>query len=85
MVNLHINYNGDKTYYQNNESHRSNKPAIILINGTKSWRQHNLCHRLDGPAVEWWDGDNFWWYKNQQINCNSQEEFDRLIKLRLLW
>ena len=42
-------------------------------------------HRLDGPAVEYEDGRCMWYYQDDYIKCNTQEEFERIIKLRLLW
>ena len=42
-------------------------------------------HREDGPAVENNDGTKHWYLNGRWINCSSQEEFKRLIKLKVFW
>ena len=85
MVELKIDRYGDKRWYQYSRIHRTNMPAIIYSNGNKEWCRNDLFHRLDGPAIEYIDNQKYWFYENQHIECNSQEEFERLIKLKLLW
>ena len=47
---------------------------------------NGLLHRIDGPAEdEWYSKTKYWWLEGKQINCKSQEEFERLIKLKLFW
>jgi hypothetical protein len=49
-----------------------------------------LFHREDGPARVWF-GEDFsklmeqWYYLGKYIECSNQKEFERLIKLQLLW
>ena len=66
----------------------------LFINelGEKFWECDGLTHRLNGPAIiifiENYNESlelNGWWYKGDRIECKTQEEFDRLIRLRLLW
>ena len=45
----------------------------------------NELHRIDGPAIVLNTGYKEWWFEDKLINCNSQEEFERLIKLKLFW
>jgi hypothetical protein len=82
-------YKSRTCYYLNNKLHRLDGPAIEWNNGDKFWYQNNLLHRLDGPAIEWnieWNiGNKEWYYEGKEINCKSQEEFERYIKLRLFW
>lgn len=47
--------------------------------------KNNKYHRIDGPAIEWYDGHSEWYYEGEYINCNSQEEFGRLIKMKAFW
>lgn len=85
--NIFIYLNGSKYYYTNDHLNRENGPAYIS-RLTKQWFNNNIPHRLDGPALIYLDGRKDWqvWYYNgKYINCNTQEEFERLIKLRLLW
>jgi len=49
-------------------------------------------HRLDGPATtysfDYTDGRSStpkWFYHGQYIDCKSQEEFDRIIRLKAFW
>jgi hypothetical protein len=76
---------GTKVWYQNNNIHRIDGPAIEYSDGTKCWYQNGLQHRIDGPACEWINGKKSWYYEGKYINCTSQEEFERLIKLKLFW
>ena len=72
-------------YYKNNRSHRQNGPAGIYPNGEKIWCQNGLCHRLDGPAHEFVNGYKYWYYKGERIDCSSQQEFEKLLKLKAFW
>jgi len=87
---LYINHFGGKNWYKNGLRHRLNGPAwIFSINnkthGAKIWFINDKRHRLDGPAVEYNDGRKLWMLNDIVIDCSSQEEFERLIKLQLLW
>ena len=42
-------------------------------------------HREDGPALITSNGFKFWIYNGNLIHCNSQEEFERLLKLKAFW
>jgi hypothetical protein len=72
-------------YYLNEKLHRLDGPAYENKNGRKAWFQNDKYHRLDGPAIEWEDGDKWWYYEGEKIKCDSQEEFERIIKLKLFW
>jgi hypothetical protein len=53
-----------------------------------SWRRlggPSCWHRIDGPAIERDDGTKEWRYHGQQVNVNSQEEFERWLRLRSFW
>jgi hypothetical protein len=77
-------YNGDKVWYQNGLCHRLDGPAREY-NVYKEWYQNGLLHRLDGSAIECVDGKKYWFFEGKYIDCNSQEEFERYIKLKLFW
>lgn len=76
---------GNKTWYLNDKIHRVDNPAVEMKNGDKFWIQHGLYHRADGPAIEFANGKKYWFYQGKLINCSYQEDFERLIKLKLLW
>lgn len=65
--------------------HRDDGPAAIYVNGDKYWFQNGKRHRLDGPAIEWQSGAKQWYYNDEHIFCQSQKEFERLIKLKVFW
>ena len=52
---------------------------MYFVKGTE------IRHREDGPAIEFSDGDSLWYFNNKLIKCSSQEEFERLMKLKFLW
>jgi len=76
---------GTKSWYLNYQRHREDGPAIEWSNGDKSWYFNGKHHRLDGPAIEWDNIAKEWWYHGKWIKCDSQEKFERLLKLKLLW
>lgn len=76
---------GTVHYYVNGERHRLDGPAIEFAHGDRLWYINGLCHRIDGPAVEYNGGNYSWYYYGKYIECSSQEQFERLIRLRLLW
>ena len=51
---------------------------------SKLLAQHN-CHFFKDvkPAIEYISGDKYWYYNGEEINCNSNEECLRIIKLLL--
>jgi len=65
--------------------HRLDGPAAEYCNGDKEWFYYGKLHRLNGPAIEHANGKKYWYYHGKWIYCYSQEEFERLIKLKALW
>jgi len=48
--------------------------------------ENQILHIEDGPAViQKIYGIQFWWYKGKYIPCNSQEEFERILRLKAFW
>ena len=72
---------GTKYWYINGKRHRLNGPAAEYANGDKSWYVNGELHREDGPAYEYADGYKAWYLNSKKIDCKSQEEFLRLIKI----
>ena len=60
-------------------------PAVEYSNGFKMWCIDGKIHRLDGPAVIFSDRGESWWVDNNKIPCHSQEEFEKLMKLKAFW
>ena len=81
-----INTSGDK--YWTNESgllHREDGPAVEYANGDKQWYLNGIRHREHAPAVEYISGAKRWYYQGIFIDCENQEEFESLLKLKAFW
>jgi hypothetical protein len=76
--------NGSKFWYLNNKRHRLDGPANEWFNGNKSWWINGKRHRIDGPAFTY-AGIEEWWYNDKRIDCKTQEEFERLIRIKAFW
>ena len=63
---LHIDVNGIKRWYRNNQYHRENGPAEERPGGGKCWYLNGQRHREDGPAEEWADGTKCWYLNGQR-------------------
>jgi hypothetical protein len=85
MLNGLIEKFGNKFWYQDDQLHRLDGPAVEYTNGTKYWYQSGKIHRLDGPACECYNDTKYWYYQGKLVDCKSQEEFERLIKLKIFW
>ena len=62
-----VNTNGGKFWYQDDELHRTDGPAIEYANGNKHWYQNGKRHRTDGPAVECVNGGKLW-YQDDKLH-----------------
>ena len=76
---------GHKWWYQHGYLHRLDGPAVEWLHGDKCWFQNGFRHRLDGPAYEDASGNKKWYFHGKIMDCNSQEEFEELIKLAMFW
>ncbi len=76
-----------KFHYLNGKFHRIDGPAVEYNDGHQEWYEHGKHHRLDGPAVIYTNYSNreIWYYQGKQINCSSQEEFEKLLKFKAFW
>jgi hypothetical protein len=79
-----------RTFYYDiwNNRHRIDGPAISRktdLGEHQEWYLHGKRHRDDGPAIEYADGEKHWFYNDYPIDCSSQEEFERILKLKAFW
>jgi hypothetical protein len=65
------NSQGTKFWYQNDQRHRTNGPAVEHNNGDRYWYQNDQLHRIDGPAVEYADGSKLWYINGVQYELND--------------
>jgi len=78
--------NGTICYYNDlNQLHREDGPAVEYANGTKFWYRNDQLHREDGPAVEYAHGFKYWYFRGKHIDCETNEEFLKLMKLKAFW
>jgi len=78
-------YDDHEFWWKNDQLHRVNGPAVTNNNGDEFWYQNYQLHRIDGPAVEYANGGKEWYYRGEYIDCSSQEEFEKYLKLKLFW
>lgn len=58
----------------------------INYEGVEFWHNYNWkFHREDGPALIYPDGSQFWYIDGEAIDCNDNEEFLRIMKLRVFF
>jgi len=75
---------GYKSWYKDGKRHRIDGPAVEHNDGEKYWYKEGKRHRLDGPAYIY-NKIKYWYYKGKHIDCNSTEEFLRIINLKAFW
>jgi len=77
---------GDKYWFtENGLLHRDDGPAVEYANGDKQWYVNGFRHRENAPAVEYISGAKRWYYNGIFIDCDTQEEFEVLLKLKAFW
>jgi len=77
---LHIDKNGNKRYYKDEEMtilHREDGHAVEYTSGSKSWYLNGKLHREDGPAAECAGGIKAWYLKGKLL---TEEQFKKKIK-----
>lgn len=86
MIKCNTGLDGTKIWTNSKgQFHRTKGPAIECFDGSKYWYQYGKPHRLDGPAIERANGSKVWRYQGKYINCHSQQEFEKLLKLKSFW
>lgn len=73
----------DEDIIENNINYRVRK----YTDGTTIWflRDEFIIHRENGPAIIYLHGQKVWYYRGQKIECSSQEDFERYLKLKAFW
>lgn len=89
-------YKDDKLHRESGPAiiHKNSDSKVVEW---EEWYYNGVRHRLDGPAVILYNinynvgiygkilNKNTWFYNNKMINCSTQEEFDKLIKMKVFW
>lgn len=80
-----VNPSGTIVWFaKNGIIHREDGPAIKHSNGYCSWYFNGNFHRINGPAIDH-ATRKYWFFHGKYIDCNSQEEFERLLRLKAFW
>jgi hypothetical protein len=77
-------------FFKNDKLHREDGHAVEYDSGAKLWYYEGKKHRIDGPAVEIpknypFDALKAWYFHGKHISCSSQEEFEKLLRLKAFW
>ena len=79
---IKIDDEGNESWFNKmGQLHREDGSAYIDSDGNKVWFFNGKIHREDGPAFEGFEGLKEWWFNDKYIDCDSQEEFERIIDL----
>jgi hypothetical protein len=68
-----VDFEGNKSWYLDDELHREDGPAIEDANGYKAWYLIGKLHREDGPAIEYSSGEKAWFLNGK---CLTEEQFN---------
>jgi len=66
-------------YDEQGNWHKEDGPARINVRASGMWLNNGI-QTTRHPLTE-----NEWWYHGKQINANTQEEFEQLLKLKAFW
>jgi hypothetical protein len=78
-------HGGGNRWFYNGQKHRIGGPAVTHEDGTTEWWEHGARHRIDGMAIENSQGGGRWFYRGKFVECENQEEFERLVNLKAFW
>ena len=71
-------YGTDISWYDKYNDLRKTKYS----SGYVAYYKKGMWHNERGPARIKTDGRVEWWFNNKKIPCNSQEEFEKYMKLK---
>ena len=83
-----VTVNEGGTFWENKEGqfHRlGGLPAVERADGSKFYYENGKRHRLGGPAIDQASGYKEWWINGKHLDCNTQKEFEQLMKLKAFW
>jgi hypothetical protein len=55
---------------------------MVFESGLIHWYKDLLIHKEDGPAVIFNDGSTLWFIEGKQVDCFTQEEFEKSVEYR---
>jgi hypothetical protein len=72
-----------KEWWVNGNLHRLDGPAVEE-DDYQLWFVNDELHRLDGPAIVRVNGSKEWYIYGGKIDCKDNEEFSRIVKMKVL-
>ncbi len=85
MLECKVDHFGTKHWYLDGKHHREDGPAIEWAYGSRFWYFNGKLHREDGPAAEYANGEKVWFLNDKRLYCKTNEEFLKLMKLKIFW
>jgi hypothetical protein len=86
MRNGQYKYDDVICWFVNDKLHRdSDLQAYEDASGYRAWWQHDKYHRTTWPARMWGDGRKEWWINGEKLDCTTQAEFEKLMRLKAFW
>ena len=79
------NLHGSRYWYLNNVYHREVGPAWEIEGGGTRWYFYGKVHRSNGPAWTNQAGEKIWFWHGRRIDCQTQEEFERALRMKAFW
>jgi hypothetical protein len=83
MNNTNDLENNEMEDYHHKVSYPGN--SIISVPHISYYDADGWYHRISGPAIKCVDGQKWWYLHGKKVECNSQEEFARLLKMKVFW
>ena len=76
--------NGHTYWHDNGIITRKDGPAVEHTDGFKMYLVDGKFHRVEGPALLNNSGAKLWYFQDEYIDCTSQEQFETILKSRLI-
>ena len=75
-----IDADGHLVWFQNGQLHREgDKPAKIFADGSLEWWKNDQLHRIGGPAIIRSNGTCRWYWLDEELPVNSQDDFVKYL------
>lgn len=83
IIKIAIFQKPTKQWWVDGHLHREDGPAVEQDDGGMLWYKNGKKHRDDGPAIIHCDGYKEWWYDDKRVDVDTNEDFLRIMKLKL--
>jgi hypothetical protein len=87
-----VDSSGAQWWRLNGTLHRIGGPAVIHLDivgrvRCEQWFRYGERHREDGPAIVYPNNEcnDRWFVDGKKIECNTQEEFERWLRVKAFW